>query len=98
MPKVQVTTPIGLVVAFVLQVFFGSIGFFLVYIVAVALSVGIHLLNKMATESAPWLTIAAPYVEIGLFCADLIAFALFVASEVLKLARALLQEWNASDD
>ncbi len=92
----QVSTLMAIVVAFVVQVIVGSLLFLALYAVAVALSLIIHGLNEMIGESAAWLATASRYAEMGLFGADLVAFALFVVSEVVKFARSLWQEGAVS--
>lgn len=81
-----------MVVAFVVQIVVGSLLFFLLYLVAVGLSLAIHFVNERAVDAPSWLHVASGYVEMVLFGADLVAFAMFILTEIVKFGRALWQE------
>jgi len=90
MAKIEIPASVGPVVAFVSQVVFGCAGFLLLYFAAVIASFGVHLMNEMAAQTAPWLPAIAPYIEMALFGVDLFAFGLFVVIEVIRFGKALL--------
>lgn len=78
---------------FTVQVVVGAFLFTVILLVAVALAALVKGIEKL--DVAPeWLLDGAHWVEWGLFWFDVFSFSLFLIAEILKLGRALWNEWR----
>jgi hypothetical protein len=80
------------IVDFVIHVLVGSIAFLIVFGAAVFISVIVKACDGIVPQ---WVGTLTEYAEMGLYILDLACFALFIISEAIRLARALVKGWQA---
>jgi hypothetical protein len=78
---------------FSIQIVIGAIAFIIVLLAACTIAYVVELIERAGFAPA-WLAHYAGFVERALFGLDLFIFGLFLATETLKAARGLYQEWK----
>ena len=77
------------IIDFTIHVVVGSIGFTIVFLTAVAISLVVRTFDGMAPH---WVAVSSEYAEMALFGTDMVLFALFILSEAIRLIRGLWRE------
>ena len=91
----EVSRDTGALVAFAVQVVIGSLAFLTVFLCAVGIAWTVHYFEGVIPLPG-WLSISAQAVEVVIWAVDLVVFALFLLSEVIKAWRSFSATVKAS--
>jgi len=91
--QVTASKRLAAAVGFTVQVVIGAALFLVVFLAAVAIAAVIHYFEGMGIVPK-WLGDSAKIVEIAIWAVDILVFALFLASEVVKAIRTFFEEFK----
>ncbi len=93
MKPLAVPKDVEVVTGFALKVALGSAAFFVVAVVAVALKFGLNRLEAMQPMPA-WFKTSADIIELVIWVADVIVYALFLLNELREAVLSTLGKWR----
>ena len=93
MKPLAVPKDVEVVTGFALKIALGSAAFFVVACVAVTLKFGLNWLERMETMPS-WFRTSAEVIELVIWTADVIVYALFLLNEVREAVLSAWRRWR----